>query len=75
MSSLVQLEPQHSPESRETRQQVLRSERPYIEHFDYAATWGHAQITVDENAVSCSVYRGLERTASKTLDLTSNVHG
>jgi len=67
---LVKLEPRHSPETEERRRQILAEERPFIEHFEYADTWGHALVGVKGGAVRAEVCRGLDRRAWKTLDLT-----
>lgn len=72
---LVNLEPQHSPETRERRRQVLESERRFIERFEYAETWGHALITVRGDHVEASVCRGLDRSAWKRIDLTDALGG
>jgi hypothetical protein len=67
---LVKLEPRHSPETVERRRQMLEDERRFIEHFEYADTWGHALVRVRGDAVRAEVFRGLEREAWKGLDLT-----
>jgi hypothetical protein len=67
---LVTLEPAHSPDTADARRAVLAAEKPFVERFEYADTWGHAVLTVSPGAVTASVCRGLERAAWKTLDLT-----
>lgn len=68
---LVKLEPSHSPDTVEARREVLAAEKPWIEHFEYADTWGHAVITVGPLGVRADVCRGLDRTTWKSLDLTA----
>lgn len=67
---LVTLEPNHSPDTAEARRAVLAAERPLVERFEYADTWGHAVLTVSPAGVRAEVCRGLDRAAWKTLDLT-----
>jgi hypothetical protein len=66
---LVKLEPRHSPDTGDRRRKVLEAERPFIEHFEYANTWGHALLSVRGDRIRASVFRGLDRTAWKDLDL------
>lgn len=70
---LVKLEPKHAPETEEQRRKLLEQERPFLEHFEYADTWGHALVRVRGDQVQAAVYRGLERTAWKNLDLTKGL--
>lgn len=72
---LVKLEPKHSPETEERRRQVLELERPFIERFEYAETWGHALVSVQGDQVRASVFQGLDRRAWKSLDLTKALGG
>lgn len=67
---LVTLEPAHSPDTADARRAVLAAEKPFVEHFEYADTWGHAVLTVSAGGVAADVCRGLDRAAWKTLDLT-----
>jgi calcineurin-like phosphoesterase family protein len=70
---LVRLEPNHSPETVETRRTLLAAEKPFIEHFDYADTWGHALLRVTGAHVRADIYRGLSTASWKTLELTGHV--
>jgi len=70
---LVRLEPNHSPETIETRRALLAAERPFIEHFEYADTWGHALLRFRGNEVAAEIYCGLSTTAWKSIDLTRHV--
>jgi hypothetical protein len=67
---LVTLEPRHSPETEERRRAVLQDERRWIEHFEYADTWGHALVALTAGEARVDVFRGLGRTPWKHLDLT-----
>lgn len=70
---LVQLEPNHSPATPEARRALLGAERPFIEHFEYADTWGHALLKVAGPRIAADVYRGLSETPWKTLDLSAHL--
>jgi hypothetical protein len=65
----VRLEPRHSPETEGRRRELLAAERPFVERFEYADTWGHALVRVQGDRVRAEVVRGLD-TDWKTLDLT-----
>jgi hypothetical protein len=68
---LVKLEPKHSPATEDQRRKVLEAERPFIEQFEYADTWGHALVRVRGAQVQAAVFRGVERKAWKDLALTA----
>lgn len=70
---LVNLEPRHSPDTADERRRVLEAERPHVEQFEYADTWGHALVRVRRDQVRADVYRGLSREPWKSLDLTGPV--
>ncbi len=65
---LVELEPKHAPETVQARRELLAAERPYIEHFDYADTWGHATVSCRGGKVAAKVYRGFGSEVWKTVD-------
>jgi hypothetical protein len=67
---LVELEPKHSPDTIDARRALLEAERPFIEQFEYADTWGHATVDVRGGKVTARVYRGLDTTPWKNLDLS-----
>ena len=67
---LVNLEPRHAPDTVDERRRLLEAEKPFIEHFEYADTWGHALVRVAGDQVRAEVCRGLDRAAWKSLDLT-----
>lgn len=68
---LVRLEPKHSPDTIDARRALLAAERPFIEHFEYADTWGHAMLQFQGNRLTAAVHRGLATTPWKTLDLSA----
>lgn len=67
---LVRLEPRHSPDTEDRRRALLEAERPFIERFEYAETWGHAWLRVSGDRVRAEVFRGLDQ-GWKELDLTT----
>jgi hypothetical protein len=67
---LVDLEPKYAPDTVEARRASLAAERPFIEQFEYAETWGHAAVHVRGGKVSVDVYRGLDAKPWKILDLS-----
>lgn len=67
---LVKLEPRHSPDTEKVRRDVLERERPFIEHFEYADTWGHAMVTMRGENIRAEIHQGLEQQIWKNLDLT-----
>ena len=67
---LVNLEPKHAPDTVADRRRLLEAEKPFIEHFEYADTWGHAVLRVAGDQVRADVCRGLDRQPWKALDLT-----
>jgi hypothetical protein len=67
---LVELEPRHAPDTVEQRRRLLEAERPWIEQYEYADTWGHAMLRVNGDRVRAEVFRGFEADPWKRLDLT-----
>jgi hypothetical protein len=57
---LVDLEPKHAPDTVAARRELLAAERPFVEHFEYADTWGFAAIHSRGGRISAETYRGLE---------------
>ena len=57
---LVDLEPRHAPETVAARRELLAAERPHIEHFEYADTWGYAEIHIRSSRINAEIYRGLD---------------
>ncbi len=70
---LVKLEPRHSPDTEDRRRQILERERPCIERFEYANTWGHALVRVRGTEVQADVFRGMDQTVWKSLDLSQSL--
>jgi hypothetical protein len=68
---LVDLEPRHAPETVAARRELLAAERPFINSFEYADTWGHAVVHVGGQKVSAEVYRGFDPQPWKSHDLTA----
>jgi hypothetical protein len=68
---LVDLEPRHSPETVTARREILTAERPFIEHFEYADTWGHAVVHVRGGKVTAEIYRGFDPQPSKKSDFSA----
>ncbi|HEY2894132.1 MAG TPA: metallophosphoesterase [Pirellulales bacterium] len=62
---LVRLEPNHSPNTIAERRALLAAEKPFIEHFEYADTWGHAMLRFDGGSVTTEVFRGLSTSVWK----------
>lgn len=69
-TGLLDLEPEFSPETKQRRRESLEAERPFVEQFEYARTWGHALVRVRGTDVTAEVYRGLSREPWKRIDLT-----
>ena len=67
---LVELEPRHAPDTIDARRELLAAERPFIEHFEYADTWGHATVHLRGGKVEADVFRGFEQTPWKQPSLS-----
>jgi hypothetical protein len=72
-ADLVDLEPQHSPDTVDVRRSLLTAEKPFIEHFEYADTWGHAILHLRGDRCSAEVVQGFNAEPRKTLDLAQAV--
>lgn len=68
---LVDLEPKHAPETVAARRGILTAERPFIEHYEYADTWGHAVVRLSDAAISADVFRGFDERPWKQLKLNA----
>jgi len=68
---LLDLEPRHAPETIDRRRALLTAERPFIDRYEYADTWGNALIRIEGDSVTAEVHRGLDPTPWKRLDLAS----
>jgi hypothetical protein len=67
---LVALEPRHSPETEGARRASLEAERPFIERFEYADTWGHALVRISRDSISADVCCGLGGESWRSLKLS-----
>jgi hypothetical protein len=56
--SLVELEPNFSPDTIDERRALLTAERPHITAYDFARTAGHAVLWVYDDRVEAEVYLG-----------------
>jgi hypothetical protein len=65
---LVELEPRHAPETVAARRELLAAEKPFIEHFEYADTWGQAVVRARGGKLGATVFRGLNTEPWKTVD-------
>lgn len=70
---LINLEPKHSPETVDVRRAVLEAEKPFIERFEYADTWGHARLRFTRDTVKADVCRGLKSETWRALNLSELV--
>jgi hypothetical protein len=70
---LVDLEPNHAPETVAVRRDLLSAERPFVEHFEYADTWGHGVVHVRGTRLSADIYRGFDKAPWKTIDFSSQL--
>jgi hypothetical protein len=68
---LVDLEPRHAQETVQARRDLLAAERPFIEHFEYADTWGHALVHLRQGKLEADIYRGLDRHDWRRLNFSS----
>jgi hypothetical protein len=72
-ADLVRLEPNHSPETVDLRKALLAAEKPFIEHFEYADTWGHGMLRFEGQRIGAEVYRGLATTPWKRHELGADI--
>lgn len=70
---LISLEPRHSPETAKEREALLEAERPFIERFEFADTWGHARLCFTRDSVQADVCRGLSTETWRSLKLSELV--
>ncbi len=69
---LVDLEPNFNPATREKRIQLLNSEQPFIQRYEYADLPGYAVVDVHETGISCSVFGGVDETPYRTESLITS---
>jgi hypothetical protein len=72
---LVELEPKHAPETIDARRAILAEERKWIEHFEYANTWGLATVHSRGGRITADVYRGFAEQPASRLDLSGPLDG
>lgn len=70
-SSLVDLEPEFSPDSIQERKKILEDEKPYITHFEYANFPGYVIINVSDTQISADIYTGYSDKVWKNVRLDS----
>ena len=71
-STLVELEPEFSPTSLETRKEILDREAKFIRHFEFADFCGYGDIKINSNnEVIMSVYANVDKTPWNTVNLTN----
>jgi len=56
--SLVELEPEFQPDTKQQRQKMLEDEKPYIDHFEFANFPGYAVINVSDTGISADIHTG-----------------
>jgi hypothetical protein len=66
---LVDLEPKHAPKTASRRRALLEAERPFVERFEYADTWGYGFVREERDAVRADIHRAIEAEPWKRLDL------
>lgn len=71
--SLVDLEPEFQPDTKQDRMKLLEDEKPYIARFEYADFPGYAVINVSDKGIDAAIYKGDSSTAWKTVSLTAAV--
>jgi len=67
--SLVELEPEFQPETRESRRSLLEREKPQIARFEYADFPGYAIVHVSDAKIAADIYPGDSDKLWKTIPL------
>ena len=70
-ASLVELEPEFQPDTKEQREKSLEDEKPYITHFEYADFPGYAVISVSDAGINADIYTGNSAQVWKNVSLSS----
>lgn len=70
-SSLVELEPEFQPDTKQQRMKLLEHEKPYISYFDYANFPGYAIIHVSQTGIDIDIYIGDSDRMYKKVSLNS----
>jgi UDP-2,3-diacylglucosamine pyrophosphatase LpxH len=69
--SLVELEPNFSPASLEWRKEILRREKPFIRHYEYADFCGYSSFHLDgRNRVTMTIYANADKKTWSTVNIT-----
>jgi len=69
--SLVELEPEFQPDTRQQRQKLLEDEKPYIAYFEYADFPGYTIINVSDTEINIDIYTGDSDKVWKNVSLDS----
>jgi hypothetical protein len=69
--SLVELEPEFQPDTKQQRQKSLEDEKPYIAYFEYADFPGYAIINVSDIDINIDIYPGASDKVWKNVSLGS----
>jgi len=69
--SLVELEPEFQPDTKQERQKLLEDEKPYITYFEYADFPGYAVINVSDKGINIYIYLGDSDKVWKNVSLGS----
>ena len=67
--SLVDVEPEFQPATRDDRRESLEREKPYITRFEYADFPGYAILHVSEAKITADIYLGDSDRLWKTIPL------
>jgi hypothetical protein len=67
--SLVDLEPEFQPDTRQDRIKSLDDEKPFITRFEYADFPGYAIINVSDSGVEAEIYKDYSSTLWKKVSL------
>ncbi|WP_263417767.1 metallophosphoesterase family protein [Terriglobus albidus] len=68
---LVELEPDFTPSTLELRKQILKEEKPFIRHYEYADFCGYSSVHVGrENNVSMTIYANASKTPWSQVNIT-----
>lgn len=69
--NLVELEPSFSPSTLELRKQILREEKPFIRHYEYADFCGFSTLHLNGNTdVSLTIHANADKKPWSTVSIT-----
>ncbi|UCC99999.1 MAG: metallophosphoesterase [Phycisphaerales bacterium] len=69
--SLVDLEPEFQPDTKQTRIESLEAEKPYITRFEFADFPGYAIINVSDSQIEAEIYKGHSSSLWKKASLVT----